>query len=103
MSDLDASVQWAASQGGDIERLGVTGFCWGGRAAWLYAAHNPACRAAAAWYGRIAKGPGPRQVRPPIELAHDPQCPPTTGPSGGNGCGHPARDRWSQLTQKTTT
>src|SRR3546814_20584883 len=71
MSDLDASVQWAASQGGDIERLGVTGFCWGGRAAWLYAAHNPACRAAAAWYGRIAKGHGALQVRHPIDLAHD--------------------------------
>src|SRR3546814_5450925 len=71
MSDLDARWQWVAAQGGDIGRLGVTGCCWGGRAAWLYAAHNPACRAAAAWNGRIAKGHGALQVRHPINLAHD--------------------------------
>jgi len=42
MADLDATVAWAkASEGGNIEKLGITGFCWGGRIVWLYAAHNP--------------------------------------------------------------
>jgi len=53
MGDLDACVRWAASQGGDVSRLGITGFCWGGRITWLYAMHNPRLRAAVAWYGRL--------------------------------------------------
>jgi carboxymethylenebutenolidase len=56
-SDLDAAVAWAANQGGDTARLGVTGFCWGGRQTWLYAAHNPAVRAGVAWYGRLTGAP----------------------------------------------
>lgn len=51
--DLDATVAWAGRNGGDIGRLGVTGFCWGGRQAWLYAEHNPHVRAAVAWYGFV--------------------------------------------------
>lgn len=59
-ADLDAAAAWADSSGeGDIGRLAITGFCWGGRFAWVYSAHNPAVRAAAAWYGRLlATGPG---------------------------------------------
>jgi carboxymethylenebutenolidase len=53
MSDLDATVKWAAANGGDTSKLGVTGFCWGGRQVWLYAAHNPAVKAGVAWYGRL--------------------------------------------------
>jgi carboxymethylenebutenolidase len=53
MADLDACVQWAGTQGGDVSRLGITGFCWGGRITWLYATHNPRLRAAVAWYGRL--------------------------------------------------
>lgn len=53
MRDLDACVAWAGSQGGDIARVGITGFCWGGRIAWLYAAHNPRVKAGVAWYGRL--------------------------------------------------
>ena len=52
-SDLDACVAWAGRQGGDLQRLAVTGFCWGGRITWLYAAHNPKIRAGVAWYGRL--------------------------------------------------
>ncbi|ABK10611.1 dienelactone hydrolase family protein [Burkholderia orbicola] len=51
--DLDATVAWAGKNGGDLTRLGVTGFCWGGRQAWLYAEHNPHVRAAVAWYGFV--------------------------------------------------
>ena len=53
IGDLDATVAWAASQGAAANRLGITGFCWGGRIVWLYAAHNPALKAGVAWYGRL--------------------------------------------------
>ena len=53
MRDLDACVAWAAGQGADTTRVGITGFCWGGRVVWLYAAHSPAVRAGVAWYGRL--------------------------------------------------
>ena len=54
MSDLDAAVAWAKKTGkGDTAKLGVTGFCWGGRIVWLYAAHNPNLKAGVAWYGRL--------------------------------------------------
>jgi carboxymethylenebutenolidase len=53
MGDLDACVAWTAANGGDPARLAVTGFCWGGRITWLYAAHNPRVKAAVAWYGRL--------------------------------------------------
>ena len=54
MSDLDATVAWAKETGkGDTTKLGITGFCWGGRIVWLYAAHNPQVKAGAAWYGRL--------------------------------------------------
>jgi len=60
LADLDAAVAWAKDSGeGDIGRLAITGFCWGGRFVWLYSAHNPAVCAGAAWYGRLAAvGPG---------------------------------------------
>ena len=53
MGDLDATVAWAQGQGADSRKLGITGFCWGGRITWLYAAHNPAVKAGVAWYGRL--------------------------------------------------
>lgn len=53
-ADLDSLADFARSTGkADISRMGVTGFCWGGRATWLYAAHNPSVKAAVAWYGLI--------------------------------------------------
>ena len=55
MGDLDASVAWAKANGGDVSRLGITGFCWGGRTTWMYSAHNPAVKAAVAWYGPVAR------------------------------------------------
>ena len=68
-SDLDATVAWAATQGGDTARLGVTGFCWGGRQTWLYAAHNAAVRAGVAWYGRLVGETNERQTAHPVERA----------------------------------
>ena len=55
MSDLDACVAWAKGQGADTSRLGITGFCWGGRVVWMYAAHNPALTAGVAWYGPVTR------------------------------------------------
>lgn len=69
MGDLDACVAWARSQGGDTARLGVTGFCWGGRITWLYAAHQPAVKAAVAWYGKLAAPATPLQPQHPVDLA----------------------------------
>lgn len=67
--DLDAAVAWAARMGGDVRRLGITGFCWGGRATWLYAAHNPALRAGVAWYGRLGGMPTALHPHSPLDLA----------------------------------
>jgi carboxymethylenebutenolidase len=53
MGDLDACVAWAGGQGGNTQRLGITGFCWGGRITWLYAQRNPSVKAGVAWYGRL--------------------------------------------------
>lgn len=59
LSDLDSCLAWAGKNGGDATRAGVTGFCWGGRLTWMYAAHNPAVKAGVAWYGKLATGHGP--------------------------------------------
>ena len=53
LADLDHVASWAARHGGDAHRLLITGFCWGGRITWLYAAHNPQLKAAVAWYGKL--------------------------------------------------
>ena len=53
LADLDATADWAAAHGGDAGRIAVTGFCWGGRISWLYAAHRPSLKAGVAWYGRL--------------------------------------------------
>ncbi len=69
MRDLDATAAWAASDGGDAERLGITGFCWGGRITWLYAAHAPKLKAGVAWYGRLVGDPTPTLPQHPLDLA----------------------------------
>ena len=69
MSDLDAAAAWAAANGGDGKRLAITGFCWGGRITWLYAAHNPRLTAGIAWYGRLDGEVNDRTPKYPIDLA----------------------------------
>jgi len=69
LADLDATVQWAAANGGDTGKLGVTGFCWGGRQTWLYAAHNPAVKAGVAWYGRLVGQTSDLNPRHPVDVA----------------------------------
>lgn len=67
MSDLDATVAFARANGGDDSRMAITGFCWGGRITWLYAAHNPDIKAGVAWYGRLT---GPTNAANPAH-PHD--------------------------------
>ena len=62
LADLDAAARWAAGEGGDAGRLGITGFCWGGRIVWPYAAHSPLLKAGVAWYGRLT---GPNNAMNP--------------------------------------
>ncbi len=75
LSDLDACVAWAGANGGDLTRLGITGFCWGGRITWLYAAHSRAVKAGVAWYGRLAGATTPLQPRHPVDIAAQLECP----------------------------
>jgi carboxymethylenebutenolidase len=70
MSDLDAAVAWAEKSGkGAASRLGITGFCWGGRIVWLYAAHSPKLKAGVAWYGRLVGQTNELQTKHPIDVA----------------------------------
>lgn len=69
MADLDHVAHWAARHGGDINRLAITGFCWGGRIAWLYAAHNPQLKAAVAWYGRLMGDKTLNMPKHPVDIA----------------------------------
>lgn len=69
MGDLDAAVAWAGANGGDLSRVGVTGFCWGGRQTWLYTAHSKAIKAGVAWYGRIVGAQNELTPKNPIDIA----------------------------------
>jgi carboxymethylenebutenolidase len=69
VADLDAAVAWAAANGGDTSRLGVTGFCWGGRITWLYTAHNPRVKAGVAWYGRLVGESTSLFPKHPVDVA----------------------------------
>lgn len=67
--DLDATLDWAVANGGDESRLALTGFCWGGRIAWLYAARQPRLKAAVAWYGKLVGPINAMLTRQPLDVA----------------------------------
>ena len=70
MSDLDAAVAYAKASGkGNTDKLAITGFCWGGRITWLYAAHNPAVKAGVAWYGRLVGDKSANNPSHPVDVA----------------------------------
>ena len=69
MKDLDATLAFAKSEGALTDRLAITGFCWGGRIVWLYAAHNPALKAGVAWYGRVTGPKDDKRPAHPLDLA----------------------------------
>jgi carboxymethylenebutenolidase len=75
MTDLDSAVAFAAANRGDANRVGVNGFCRGGREVWLYAEHNPKLKAAVAWYGPVAGRTSPMQPRNPVDMAGELKCP----------------------------
>jgi carboxymethylenebutenolidase len=94
MADLDAAVEWAKKDGkGDTAKLGITGFCWGGRITWLYAAHNKNLKAGVAWYGRLSGAGKATELQPkyPIDLAKDFKAP-VLGLYGEKDAGIPVKD-----------
>lgn len=88
LGDLDACLAWAASQGMDAPRVAVTGFCWGGRITWLYAAHQPSVKAAVAWYGRLEGEVNLLTPQHPVNLAGKLKAP-VLGLYGGKDTGIP--------------
>ncbi|MEW6097988.1 MAG: dienelactone hydrolase family protein [Pseudomonadota bacterium] len=87
MGDLDATVAWARSNGADASRVGITGFCWGGRITWLYAAHGPV-KAGVAWYGRLVGNQTELTPRHPVDVAGRLKAP-VLGLYGGQDSGIP--------------
>lgn len=75
LSDLDSTANWAFANHGDPNRLGVTGFCRGGRDTWLYAEHNPRLKAAVAWYGPVKGAVSEIQPHTPTDEAAALRCP----------------------------
>ncbi len=89
LSDLDATVAWAVkSAKGNSNKLGITGFCWGGRITWLYAAHNPQVKAGVAWYGRLVGDVTELTPKHPVDIASALKVP-VLGLYGGKDTGIP--------------
>jgi carboxymethylenebutenolidase len=88
MADLDATVKWAGKNGGNADRAAITGFCWGGRITWLYAAHNPKLKAGVAWYGRVEGQTNANNPKHPVDLAVQLKAP-VLGLYGGDDAGIP--------------
>jgi len=68
LGDLDATLAYAAKAGGNVDKAGITGFCWGGRIVWLYANYNPKLRAGVAWYGRLTGTATELQPKYPLDI-----------------------------------
>lgn len=107
LSDLDATVNWAVkSAKGNANKLGITGFCWGGRITWLYAAHNPKVKAGVAWYGRLVGDATELQPKYPVDIASKLTVP-ILGLYGGKDTGIPLdtveqmRDRLKESSSKS--
>ena len=75
LSDIDATADWAFAHGGDVNRFGITGFCWGGRIVWLYAAHSTRLKAGVAWYGRLVGDTNDLNPKNPIDIATEIKAP----------------------------
>ncbi len=88
LGDLDACVAWAGAHGGNLNKLAITGFCWGGRITWLYAQHQPRLKAAVAWYGRLQGAITPNNPGHPLDQVAKLQAP-VLGLYGGADTGIP--------------
>jgi carboxymethylenebutenolidase len=87
MADLDGALQYAAANGGDVSKAGITGFCWGGRVVWLYAATGKV-KAGVAWYGRLVGQPSELTPKHPVDIATQLKAP-VLGLYGGKDQGIP--------------
>ena len=88
MADLDGAVKWAGSNGGNLKKVGITGFCWGGRITWLYAQQSKNVQAGVAWYGRLVGQPSALTPQHPLDLAASVKAP-VLGLYGGQDSGIP--------------
>ncbi|MBP6007796.1 MAG: dienelactone hydrolase family protein [Rhodoferax sp.] len=88
MGDLDGAVKWAGENGGDLKKVGITGFCWGGRITWLYAAQSKNIKAGVAWYGRLVGTASALTPKHPLDLAASVKAP-VLGLYGGQDGGIP--------------
>ena len=88
IGDLDATVQWALKNGGNGKKIAITGFCWGGRITWLYAAHSKNVKAGVAWYGRLVGASTALTPKHPVDLAASLKAP-VLGLYGGEDGGIP--------------
>jgi carboxymethylenebutenolidase len=89
MGDLDSTGAFAKTEGkADTAKLGITGFCWGGRIVWLYDAHNPAVKAGVAWYGPLSREATPLTPKYPVDIAKELKGP-VLGLYGGADTGIP--------------
>jgi len=88
MADLDGAVKWAGANGGNVQKVGITGFCWGGRITWLYAERSKNVKAAVAWYGRLVGTPSALTPKHPLDLAASLKAP-VLGLYGGQDGGIP--------------
>ncbi|MDF5731781.1 MAG: dienelactone hydrolase family protein [Rhizonema sp. PD38] len=107
LSDLDATVDWGVKSAmGNANKLGITGFCWGGRITWLYAGHNPKVKAGVAWYGRLVGNTTELMPKNPIDIASTLKVP-ILGLYGGQDTGIPQnsvqqmRDRLKSSSSKS--
>ena len=87
MADLDGALAYAAANGGDVNKAGITGFCWGGRIVWLYAATGKV-KAGVAWYGRLVGQPSENTPKHPVDVAAQIKAP-VLGLYGGKDQGIP--------------
>ena len=105
MNDLDATLNWASKNGGNVDRVAITGFCWGGRITWLYAQHNPKIKAGVAWYGRLEGQTNANNPKHPIDLVASLKAP-VLGLYGGADTGIPVtsvnnmKDALAQVAQQ---
>ena len=88
MADLDGAVKWAGENGGNLKKVAITGFCWGGRITWLYAAHSKNVKAGVAWYGRLVGNSTALTPKHPLDLAAGVHAP-VLGLYGGQDGGIP--------------
>jgi carboxymethylenebutenolidase len=86
MGDITIALKWAGQQGGDLDRVGMTGFCWGGRITWLACANLPQVRAGVAWYGRLVGDKSENFPAHPVDLAAQLKAP-VLGLYGGKDTG----------------